>query len=317
MTTNNAQPLSQDKKSRTKIIRVWLLVLGSVIFWIIFWAIYRKNHAPPGSDQPVSLSGDRVDLFAHIFVMGFLAVFFLMLGIGGYFLAILTQGLTFNFNQPIWATLKVKIWFANLLVVLAVGLGVGFLASAFFTPLLAQAGVSPELSGFLPIMVGLGVVQLLSVWVLLWAPLEKRSIAKRMAALGITPEQRATGIYLGLSNPDQRSVTKRFAAIEEDIGMLWIAPDRLVYYGDARQMNITREQLVSVERMVDGRSTTALSGTAHVILNFHTPDGLLNRVRLHTEGVLTMGGKRAAMESLNAKIEAWRTAGAPRGNPIG
>jgi len=298
-------------------IRTWLLIVGMVVFWIVFWAVYQKAHPARHPETTISFSGDKADLFAHVFIMIFLSVFALASGVGGYLAMTFTQGLTFNFNQPIWDALKAKMWFANLFVVLAVGLGIGFLASAFLTPVLTQAGVSSELAGFLPIMVSLGIIQLLFVWVLLWAPLEKRVIARRLAALGITPEQLKTGIYLGLSDPDQRSMSKRFAAIEEDIGMLWIAPDRLIYYGDTRQMNITREQLISVERLVDGRSTTALSGTAHVILNFHTPDGVLHRVRLHTEGVLTMGGKRAAMESLNARIEAWRGSRAPVGTLIG
>jgi len=311
VTTNEPQTTSQDKKGRVKMIRTWLLVIGMVVFWIVFWAVHQKSHTPR-HPEPISFPGDdKKDIFVHAFVMVFLSAFALAFGIGGYLLVTFTECLTFNFTRPVWESVKVKMWFANLFVILGIGLGIGFLASAFFTPILKQAGVSPELAGFLPLMVSLGIVQLFFVWFLLWAPLEKRVIARRLTALGITPEQLETGIYLGLSDPDQRSVSKRFAAIEEDIGMLWIGPDHLIYYGDSRQLNITRAQLISVERLVDGRSTTALSGTAHVILNYYLPDGTTQRVRLHTEGVKTVGGKRSAMESLNARIEAWRAAQAP------
>jgi hypothetical protein len=308
MTTNDLQTTSRDKKARLKMIRTWLVLIGSVLFWIVFWAVYQKAHPARHTEPPVSFSGDKGDLFAHVFVMGFLSVLSLAFGIGGYFLVIFTECLTFNFSRPIWEAVKVKMWFANLFVILAIGLGIGFFASALVTPMLTQAGVSPEFSGFLPIIVSLGLIQLLFVWFLIWAPLEKRVIARRLKALGITPEQMQTGIYLGLSDPDQRSVSKRFAAIEEDIGMLWFGPEHLIYYGDSRQINITRAQLISVERLVDGRSSTALSGTAHVILNYYLPDGSTQRVRLHTEGVKTMGGKRTAMEALNGRIEAWRAA---------
>jgi hypothetical protein len=316
MTTQAVPQSAPDKKAKGKIIRTWLLLVGGVLFWIVFWAIREKTNPAPRSEPPVSLTGDSADLFAHVFVMCFLAALFLAGGIGGYFVVVLTNCFTFNFNRPIWSSLKAKIWLANLYVLLAVGLGVGFLASAFLTPVLTQMGVSPDLSGFLPIAVSVGGIQLIFIWVLMWAPLEIRIIAKRLAALGITPEQLQTGIYLGLSDPDQRSIKKRFGAIEEDIGMLWIAPDRLIYYGDSRQMNIARDQLLSVERLVDGRSVTALSGTAHVILNYIERDGTQQRVRLHTEGVKTMGGKRSAMEVLNGKIEAWRAAGAPVATPL-
>jgi hypothetical protein len=309
MTTETTQQPSQNKKGWIKILRTWLLVVGTICFWIVLWATVEKHRAQ--TRPSVSLTGDKVDLFAHVFVMTFLAVFFLAIGIGGYFLALLTQCLTFDFSRQIWTAIKVKMWFANLFVLLCIGMGTGFLASAFLTPILTDLGVTSALAGFLPLIGGVGVIQLVFVWVLLWSPLEKRVIARRLSAIGITPAQLQTGIYLGLSDPAQRSVSKRFGAIEEDVGMLWIASDRLIYYGDSRQLNITREQLVSVERQVDGRSTTALSGTAHVILNFNLPDGTPQRVRLHNEGVITMGRKRSAMESLNSQIETWRSASAP------
>jgi hypothetical protein len=306
MTTPNLQPPAANKKSWLKVLRVWFLLVGSILFWIVFWAVVQKNRHSGENLEAVSFSGNKEDFFVHFIFNLFVGGFFLALGIGAYAVALFTQCLTTNFTVPVWSTLKVKNWVANLLVLLGVGLGVGFLAAAFLTPVLAQMGVSPQMSGFLPVIGGVGVVQLICIWFLIWAPLEKRIIDRRLAAMGLTPAQLQTGMYVGLSNPEEKSVGKRFGAIEEDVGMLWVTPDSLIYYGDNEQMNITRELLVSVERQVDGRSSTALSGTAHVILGVLLPNGTVRRIRLHTEGVRTMGGKRKAMDQLSAAIDGWR-----------
>ncbi len=310
MTTPNLQPPAANTKSWFKILRVWFLVFGSVFFWIIFWAVIEKNRHSGQDALELSRANDGADLLAGLILRVLAGGFFLSAGVVAYVVALLTQCLTFNFTTPVWPTLKTKAWFANLFVLLGVGLGVGFLAAAFLTPVLSARGVSPELSGFLPVIGGVAVVQIMFVWFLMWAPLEKRIIDRRLLAMGLTPMQLQTGTYVGLSNPEVRSVGKRFCAIEEDIGMLWVTPDSLIYYGDGEQMNIPRELLVSVERQVDGRSTTALSGTAHVILGVLLPNGTVRRIRLHTEAVRTMGGKRKAMDQLNAAIEGWRAGAA-------
>lgn len=306
MTTPNVQPPAANKKSWVKILRIWFLVIGSIFFWIIFWAVIQSKRHSEADSLAVSSPDSGTAAIAQFIFYIVAGGFFLALGIGAYAIALLTQCLTSNFTTPVWSTLKTKMWFANLCVLLGVGLGVGFLAASVLTPVLSGLGVSPELSRFLPVIGGVGMVQLICVWFLIWAPMEKRVIDRRLQAMGLTRPQLQTGIYVGLSNPEQRSYAKRFGAIEEDMGMLWVTPGGLIYYGDSEQLNITREILVSTERQVDGRSTTALSGTAHVILGVQLPGGAVRRIRLHTEGVRTMGGKRKAMNQLSAKIEEWR-----------
>jgi hypothetical protein len=284
----------------------WALVLGSVIFWLFFWMLFWHHPQSETSANTPSVTDSPASLFGHVVFTIFLGLFFLAAGGIGYFLVLMTCGFTFNFTRPIWPRLKVKIYLFNICIPLAVTMGVGFLLSSFFTPVLEGFGMPPEFAFMMPLMGAVGVGQLVNIWVLVWAPLEKRAINRRLSAIGITPAQMETGIYLGLSDPSHRSLAKRFAAIEEDIGMLWFAPEQLIYYGDTERLSITREQLVSVDRRVDGRSTTALSGTAHVILTVRLPDGTQRLIRLHTEGVTTMGGKRRAMNQLNERIMAWR-----------
>ena len=101
-------------------------------------------------------------------------------------------------------------------------------------------------------------------------------------------------------------MAKRFAAIEEDMGALWVVPDLLMYRGDSEQFDLTREQLVQMERKADTRSTSVLGGIAHVILHARLPDNSIRQIRLHTEGHWTMGGKRKAMDALAEAIARWQ-----------
>ena len=146
--------------------------------------------------------------------------------------------------------------------------------------------------------------QVMQLWVLIWSPVERRTIVKRLAALGITPAHLQGATLVGLSNPAS-GLAKRFAAIEEDMGALWITPQQLMFRGDVEQFDLNREQVVEIERRGDNRSTTALAGIAHVILHVRLPDGGIRVIRLHVEGLWTMGQKKKVMNKLAEAIAQW------------
>ena len=56
--------------------------------------------------------------------------------------------------------------------------------------------------------------------------------------------------------------------LEDDIGMLWLEPDRLLYRGDAEAFEITRDELPDIERVVVSASPTAYVGKRHIVLRF-------------------------------------------------
>jgi hypothetical protein len=91
------------------------------------------------------------------------------------------------------------------------------------------------------------------------------------------------------------------------MGALWVVPDFLMYRGDSEQFDLTRGQVVQIERKADNRSTSVLGGIAHVILHARLPDNSIRQIRLHTEGHWTMGGKRKAMDALAEAIARWQT----------
>jgi hypothetical protein len=164
------------------------------------------------------------------------------------------------------------------------------------------------MASMLPVMAMVVGVQIVQLWVLVWSPLEKHIILKRLAAQGIAPAQLQSAALVGLSNPAS-GLAKRFAAIEEDMGALWVEPALLMYRGDSEQFDLTRDQLAQMERKADNRSTSVLGGIAHVILHVRLSDGSIRQIRLHTEGQWTMGGKRKAMDALAEAIARWQAGG--------
>ena len=256
-----------------------------------------REHSRMPQEEP---AGPVVHSVFSLIVGGF----FVALGVAAYLAVIFTGCFTFNYAHPVWLAVKGKQFFVNIIVTVLLALGAGFAVSAFFGPVLAMLGLEPGLANMLPVMLMVGVLQVVQLWVLIWSPVERHIITKRLAALGITPAHLQSAAMVGLSNPASGFI-KRFGAIEEDMGALWVGPDQLIYYGDSEQFGIAREQLVQMERRADNRSTSMLGGIAHIILHVKLPAGDIRQIRLHTEGHWTMGLKRKAMDALAEAITRW------------
>ena len=184
-------------------------------------------------------------------------------------------------------------------------MGIGFGLSPFVSPVLEGFGIEAGTASMASVIGSVVLFSIAQMWFLIWAPLEKRMIIKRLLKRGLTREQLGTGFLIGLSDPASRGM-KRFGAIEEDMGALWITPEQLIYWGDSEQFAIRREQVLAIERKADARSTTMLAGIAHVVLHVHGLGPAVRVIRLHTEGHLTMGGKKKAMEKLAEALYAWQ-----------
>jgi hypothetical protein len=285
--------------SKARVILMWLLMVGMILFWAVFWTWHNRNNAPSPEAE-----AEAAPMVVHSVITLFVGGFFLVLGVMGYLAAIFSGCFTFNYQRPVWNAVKAKKFFANIVVTVALALGLGFLLAAFLGPVLRMLGLDAGMANLLPVMVMVVGVQVAQLWVLMWSPLEKRIITKRLAALGVKPEQMQTAALVGLSNPAS-GFARRFGAIEEDMGALWVGPEQLIYWGDGEQFGITRQQIEHIERKADNRSTSVLGGIAHVILHIRLPDGKIRQIRLHTEGLWTMGGKRKAMDALAGAIDRW------------
>jgi hypothetical protein len=285
--------------SKLRIVLMWLLMLGVILFWVVFWIWKNPGHAP--AEESPDESGTAL---AHVILSLLAGGFFLVCGVAGYLVTIFTGCLTFNHQRPAWAAAKRKLYFVNIVVTVLLALGLGFILAAFATPLLVALGLDKGLAFMVPVMLMVAAVQMVELWVLIWMPVETYIIRKRLAVSGVTPEQLQTATLVGLSNPAS-TFAKRFGRIEEDVGALWISPEQLVYRGDGEQFDFGREQIVSIEQKADNRSTSVLSGMAHVILHVRLPDGATRQIRLHTEGLWTMGQRKRKMDELAVAINQW------------
>ena len=281
--------------SKVRIALMWAFLIGNIAFWIGFFLWRGSLQAPRESAS--------FDLVRVVFML-LMGGLFLGAGVVGYVVVLFTHCLSFDFNHPVWPGVKGKLFIANILVPLTGGLGLGFMLSSVLTPLLLASGLNSEIAGLLPVLAMVGVVQVAQLWVMVWAPLERRLIARRLQVLGITPEQLKSAFLVGLSNPAS-GMLKRFGSIEEDIGALWITQDQLVYWGDGERFGISREQLTAIDRQADNRSVSLLAGITHVMLLVKTPTGVDRQIRLHTEGQWTLGQKRQMMDRLSQAILQW------------
>ena len=289
------EPTSQ-RPSKTRIVLTWLFMVGAiaVLAVLAFW----WNHRPTPAAEPAE------GLLHSIFFL-FVGMVFLVLGVGSYLTVIFSDCFTFNYRQPVWHAVKARQFLANIIVTVLLALGIGFALSAFLAPVLTALGLDAGMANMLPVIVMVVGVQIVQLWVLMWSPVERRLITKRLTAMGITPAQLQSAALVGLSNPAS-GLVKRFGAIEEDVGAMWVGPEQLIYYGDNEQFSIQREQIAELERKADNRSTSVLGGIAHVLLHVRQADGSVRQIRLHTEGHWTMGRKRRAMDGLAEAIGRWR-----------
>jgi len=291
---------SPASASKAKVFLTWVKVLALLIAIFGFCTWWFSRRPAPGP------SGSEPDIVYSV-VMVFAGVLFLGAGAVGYLIAIFTQCFTFNFSHSVWSALKVKLYFANIFVPLGIALGFGFFLTAVLSPVLMQAGLDRSLANIVPVMGMIFLMQVAQLWILIWGPLEKRIILKRLAALDITPEQLQSAFLVGLSNPAKKGL-KRLGTIEEDVGALWVGPEHLIYWGDGEQFGLTQSQIIEIERKADSGSTSMLGGITHVILHVSQPDGSVRQIRLHNEGLFTMGQKRVAMERLAGAIAQWHGA---------
>lgn len=278
---------------------MWLLMAGSIVFWlgIAFW-VFRRH------EQPEAMPEEPAETIGHSLVTLFIGGFFLVCGAGLYLATIFTGCFTFNVQRPAWVAAKRKLYFANIIVPLLLSLGLGFMLSAFITPVLAALGLEQSLAFMLPVMAMVALTQVVELWVLIWMPVETYIIRKRLATMGISPEQIQTATLVGWSNPAS-TYAKRFGRIEEDVGALWITPDRLIYRGDVEPLDLSRDQVTAIEQKADKGSTSVLAGMAHVILHVQQPDGSDRQIRLHTEGLWTLGRRKQKMNALATAIQRW------------
>ena len=287
--------------SKSRMVLTWMMMIGFIFALTTFFFLRGHNATAPEDESGTP----PVNPLFHVIFYLVLGVFTLGCSLAGYFLLVFTCFFTFNYSHSVWIAVKAKKYLFNIFIAVGLSLGIGFILTAFLAPVLTAIGLPPTQANILPVLGVIIAFQLMQLWVLIWSPMEKRMITKRLGAMGITPAQLQGAFLIGISNPASGAI-KRFGSIEEDMGALWVAPDRLVFRGDVEQFDLTRDQIEQLERRADNRSTTVLAGIAHVVLHVRLPDGSIRQMRLHVEGQGTLGGKRRAMDTLAGAIDRWQ-----------
>jgi hypothetical protein len=279
-----------------------IVALGGAAFglWVTgFWPT-----SPGIPSEPASGDGEPLEALISAAVLLVLGVLALIAGIGGYFIVLAAQCFIFDFDAPVLPRLKGRLYAANIIVPMFLLGGVAAILGAPLSQVLISAG-APSAYAVGGSVLGLFfLLQMVMIWLQIWAPLEKSIITRRLGAYGITPQQLTGAAFVGISDPS-RSSLKKLTLVEDDIGALWITPEVLAYRGDDDHFDIRPEQFIAMQRKADKWSTTSLAGAIHVLVRFRTSEGGERVVRFHVEGGWTLRAKARAMDRLAEQIGNW------------
>jgi hypothetical protein len=284
----------------------WLL-LGMVIIVSISVGIFASQvlfHNPQPGLSTARTGSSNMPATAIILFMA-MGMVFSFIGMISYALVIATNCFTFRYDRPVWLkgfTLRLRL--VNIVVPLFILLGLGSLATVLFGTILTIIGLPLKVAILLPFFCVLVPGQFLLAWFNIWAPMEKTLIRKRLLAIGIAPERMNDGFFAGISDPSVSSFAK--GLIEDDVGMMWLDADAIVYRGDARSMEIKRSQLLQIERTVDKGSMAAYAGAVHVILRWQDEKGVQVRTRIHVMNCFTLSGIARSLDKLANDLKCWQ-----------
>jgi hypothetical protein len=282
------------------------IIIGSVLVGLLAsGALSGGDAALPRA--PVDGARPLAGAITFSVVLAFLSVVALLAGAVLYAVSVATCLFFFDFSRPVWSRFKGRMFIANILVPLPIMIGASGLVAAIGLPFLGAAGVASETALLLLLLAPFILLQFVSIWLSIWTPAVKRLAHSRLRAIGVEPARIGKGILLGISDPAKKS-SRKLGWIEDDIGLLWITPNELIYEGDTDAFRVHRDQCLSIERVADAGSVSAYFGNVHIILSFAGEGSTPRRVRLHPESSMTATGTARASDSLAKKLEAWKNA---------
>lgn len=301
MADNDSKAFSFPKMMVGWLLLGLVILISVVIGFLISGGLF---HSPQSGAAGGRTGAEGVPAIAIILFMA-MGVFFSFIGVVSYVIVLATNCFTFKYDKPVWLTgFTLRLRLTNIFVPLFLILGIGSLATVFFGTILAIVGLPLKIALLLPFFCVLVPGQFFLAWFNIWAPIDKSLIRKRLSGIGISPERMSEGIYAGISDPSVSSFKK--GLIEDDVGMMWLEPDAIVYQGDARRLEIKRSQLIKIERAVDKGSMAAYAGAVYVILVWQDENGVQNRTRIHVMNCLTLTGIARSLDKLADALKRWQ-----------
>src|SRR5262245_31638069 len=187
----------------------------------------------------------------------FITVVLAVLGILGVGAGILLYVIVLSLNcfirdvsRPFFSTFKTRVYLCQIVVPMPFILGLGLLVAIPISPFLRRMGIDSSIALLASVMGFLVVAQIPLMWLQIWAPVEKSLIRARLHALGVGAADLGRGWLIGISDPGASSL-KKLTLVEDDMGMLWITTEALIYIGDTQWLAIRREQLQAIEQKAD------------------------------------------------------------------
>jgi MFS family permease len=305
---DDTKPKLSGRKRLLGLAALVMVIGGSMWFGS---TVAHRLGGQPSSSPPVA-----VGPLASVLLAG-LGIIILLLGAGAYAVMVATGAMTFTYSKPLFRGLKVRLWVVNLLVGLMLQCGLALVVAPMLVQVVAQLlplTVAFPLCFFGPFI----LAQFAFIWFQIWGPLERIVIARRLRAEGIPDTALADGIYVGISDPSKNSF-KKLSLVEDDVGMLWFGPERLIYRGDSMAWQVARGHLLAVDQRADAGSASSYFGAVHVIIRFRDENGTEQTWRLHSEGDWTMTRRARSLDRLAAALESWREGAMPVLNdrPVG
>lgn len=241
-------------------------------------------------------------LFLYI-VLPIIGGFFFFMALFMYFLVIITDCFTSDFSENVFKKLKRKIYIFNLVVQILFLISICPIMGILFTPFFRAIGLpAPNMISFLFFLI---IIQFLFLIFNIWAPLEKRLINRILTARNFQKEDFKGGIYMGISDPLKTSFKKMYC-VEDDIGMLFIKNDRLIYQGDTKALEVKRDQITDIIRDADAGGVAAYFGIANILIKYRETADNVQTVRLHPEGFWTIFGSKKYYNYLEEQLKKWR-----------
>jgi hypothetical protein len=277
----------------------YLVLAGACVvgFAVAYLLVPRPPEAPPPSPEGgLTRLGEIV---ASLVLGGVLAALAAAFGLA----FVSTCAFTSSYAAPVFRRIKPRLFVGQVVLSALLLFAIGLLLNAALGVAFWVLGV-PVSSWIVAMVLAMVAVNVALVRLHLLAPLEPRLAARRLTAMGVPVAEIARGQCIGISDPADSGWKK--SSLEDDIGLLWVEPDRLRYRGDRDSFEVPRGRLLEVERTTVASSASSYSGNRHIVLRFATADGGERRVRLHAEGCWTPGRVVKATDQLADRLNAWR-----------
>jgi hypothetical protein len=221
-----------------------------------------------------------------------------------YWAVVSTAGFTFDYSKPVLKGAKGRSVMAILVVNAVLVSGLAFFLAGVLNVLFWVTGLRTD-----AFVMGTGVALLVMLTGITFvrpsAPIERTLASRRLTAMGVPASDAARGLCVGSSDlPDGGW---KASPLEDDLGLLWVEQDRLVYKGDQKSFDVPRETLRPLER-VTVAPRTRYRPNRPIVLRFGAGPGRERRVRLQPAGCWTAGGLIKATNALADRLNAWMAA---------